>query len=136
VLFTEVPDGTIVNSTLVDGVWTAPPAPPTPLIPPVAYAQLTPMVFWFAFTYAERILLKTMALTGIPATSTEVAIPIDPIVADFWETYQLAVTLQDLIDPNLPSVQQALSYLSSPTAPTLQIILPDRIAQILAGVPQ
>jgi len=46
------------------------------------------------------------------------------------------VTLQDLIDPNLPSVQQALSYLSSPTAPTLQIILPDRIAQILAGVPQ
>jgi len=104
--------------------------------PATSYAPLTPMQFWFSFTYAERILLKALALTGLPATSTAAAIPIDPIVADFWETYQLAVTLQDDINPNLLSVQEAVTYLSQPTAPTPAIILAARVPQILAGVLQ
>lgn len=97
-----------------------PPPPPTPPL-----QSLDPMTFYLAFTPAERIAIKTSA---------------DPIVKEFWDTYQLAADLKKNIDPNLNSVIEGLNYLATPTTaspPGAGILAsPARVAQIQAGIPQ
>lgn len=101
---------------------------------------LTPMQFYLAFGATERMMLKALATTGLTANSafnsTATAIPADPIIEEFWATYQMAVSSNAHIDPNLTSIQEALGYLASPTAPTPAVIKAARIPQILAGVAQ
>jgi len=127
-LFTEVPDGTPVGATLAkDGVtWTNPPITPitpspSPAPPQIVYPVLTPMQFYLAFKPQERIAIKTST---------------DPVIVEFWDTFQLAVTANAGIDPNLASIQEGLTYLSAPTEPTVAIITAERIPQILTGVAQ
>lgn len=125
-MFVEVPDMVVVGSTTDDtGTWT-PPAPP---VAPgsgedAPLELLTPMTFYLAFTPAERIEIKASK---------------DPIVVEFWATYQLSVQLNRPVDPNLVSVRQALAYLAAPIDPGPGVGIlasPERIAQILAGIPQ
>ena len=89
------------------------------------YPVLTSMQFYLAFTPTERMAIKKSA---------------DPNVVEFWATYQLAAQLNNTIDPNLVSVQEALAYLAQPTTATPPgagiLASTDRIAQILAGIPQ
>lgn len=121
--FVTVPDGT-GNGDRYDGTtWTKapPPAPAAPGPLPV----LTPMTFYLAFKPAERIAIKASA---------------DPMVAEFWASYQLAVQLDKPVDPNLPSVAEGVAYLAqgpndTPPGPGL-LASRDRIAQILNGEPQ
>ncbi len=86
---------------------------------------LTPMQFYLAFTPTERIAIK-------PST--------DPMVQEFWATYQLAAQTNHDIDPNLVSVQEALTYMATAktaTPPGAGILAStSRIQQILAGIPQ
>ena len=83
------------------------------------------MKFYLAFTPAERIAIKKST---------------DPVVQEFWATYELAVQTGDNIDPNLNSVAEGLSYLATPTTatPPGAGILPStaRIIQIQAGISQ
>ena len=89
------------------------------------YSALTPMQLYLAFTTTERMAIKKSA---------------DPNVVEFWATYQLAAQLNNTIDPNLVSVQEALTYLATPTTATPPgagiLASTSRIAQILAGIPQ
>jgi len=48
----------------------------------------------------------------------------------------MAVDAKANVDPNLPSIREALEYLASPTSPTPQVITADRIPSILQGVAQ
>ena len=120
--FITVPDGTQNGATYANGVWTNPPAPTQA---PTRYPVLTPMQFYLAFTPAERMAIKKSA---------------DPVVVEFWATYQLAAQLNNTIDPNLVSVQEALTYLATATTATPPgagiLASTARIAQISAGVPQ
>ncbi|PVX80066.1 hypothetical protein [Paraburkholderia unamae] len=106
------------------------------------YSLLTPMQFYLAFTTSERMLLKALATSGVPVGSAlvnpvpTVEIPPDSIIAEFWNTYQMAVSAKASIDPNLPSIQEALAYLANPTAPTPAVIAADRIQPILQGEAQ
>ena len=90
-----------------------------------AYSVLTPMQFYLAFTPAERMAIKK---------STDVN------VEEFWATYQLAAQTNSNIDPNLVSVQEALTYLATPTTATPPgagiLASTTRIAQISQGIPQ
>ena len=108
--------------TAATQTWTAPPAPPAVQ---VKYPTLTPMQFYLAFTPTERIAIKKST---------------DPVVVEFWATYQLAAQLNNTIDPNLVSVQEGLTYLATPTTATPPgagiLASASRIAQISAGVPQ
>ena len=139
--FVIVPDGTENGATYAGEEWTNP-TPVTPSTPPVVYEQLTPMQFYVSFTPKERILIKLLATTGIPANSALLsptntsAIPADPIIAEFWATYEVAQATGSLINPNLVSVQEGVEYLVSPTSPTPAIISSARVLQILAGVAQ
>lgn len=120
--FVTVPNGTLTGATFANGTWT-PPAPPAPA-PTPPLPLLTPMTFYMAFTPAERIAIKTSA---------------DPMVKEFWETYQLSVQLDKPTDPNLVSVQDALTYLAAPASPGPGAGIlgsTERIPQILAGIPQ
>lgn len=119
--FIPCPDAVVVGSTKSGSTWTPPAAitPPTPPLP-----LLTPMTFYMAFTPAERIAIKASA---------------DALVAEFWATYQLSVQLDKPTDPNLPSVQHGLAYLAAPVSPGPGagiLASPDRVQQILAGIPQ
>ena len=110
--------GWIVSGTTEAPIFSAPAA--TSALP-----VLTPMTLYMAFTPAERIAIKAST---------------DPMVVEFWTMYQLSVQLQKPTDPNLVSVQEALAYLAQPkdaTPPGAGILASkDRIAQILAGIPQ
>ncbi len=90
-----------------------------------SYPVLTPMQFYLAFTPTERMAIKKST---------------DPMVAEFWATYQLAAQLNNTIDPNLVSVQEGLSWLATPTTATPAgpgiLASTARIAQISAGTPQ
>lgn len=114
--FITVPDGTQNGATYALGVWTNPTPVPTPT-PPVVWPLLTPMTVYLAFTVLERIAIKTS---------------IDPLIKEFWATYNLSVQLDKPTDPNLISVQGILAYMV--TAGILSSNA--RIAQISAGVPQ
>lgn len=114
--FVAVPDGT-ANGDSYDGrTWSKAPAPAAPAAP--ALPKLTPMSFYLAFTPAERIAIKTST---------------DPVVQEFWDTYQRAENTGTQIDPNLVSVQEGLAYLAQ--GPGI-LASRDRIAQILNGEPQ
>ena len=62
------------------------------------YSTLTALQFYLAFSPAERIAIKKST---------------DPIVEDFWETYQFAASQGATIDPNLSSIIEGLAYLSN-----------------------
>jgi len=93
--------------------------------PAAVLPKLTPMQFYLAFTPAERIAIKTST---------------DPVVSEFWATYQLAVQTNTLIDPSLTSVVEGLTYMATSktaTPPGAGILASSaRIAQIQAGTPQ
>lgn len=74
--------------------------------------------------------------TGASFNLTTAAIPQDLIIAEFWATYQMAVSSNAHVDPNLTSIQGALAYLANPTAPTPAVIAAARIQPILNGVAQ
>ncbi len=123
VMFTEVPDNVTVGSTIdAQGNWTAPvPVPaPAPRLP-----VMSPTAFYLAFTPTERIAIKASA---------------DPMVMEFWATFNIALQNDKPIDPNLVSVTNSLAYLAQPTTaqpPGAGILASaDRIPQILNGVPQ
>ena len=123
--FIVVPDGIETGATYAGGVWTNP-VPVVPPAPVVVLPNLTPMQFYLALTPAERMAIKRST---------------DPVVVEFWATYQLAVQLNDFINPNLTSVQGGLEYLSvtnqlPAVTPAATYILPARIPQILAGIAQ
>lgn len=126
---TDVPDGTVSGATLVAGVWTNPaPIVIEPTEPVVTYPGLTPMQFYLAFKPAERIALKTST---------------DPMVQEFWATYQLAVQTGTSIEMGLQSNQDAIAYLAIPkTAQTPLgtagpgILTAERVAQVLMGAAQ
>lgn len=106
------------------------------------YPKLTSMQFYLAFTPTERMKIKLLATTGIPANSpllggSNAAIPQDPIIAEFWATYELSTQVNGPVDPNLVSVQEGLTYLVTPTAPTPPVLASaSRIAQIQSGIAQ
>lgn len=93
----------------------------------VAHAPLpllTPMTLYMAFTPAERIAIKASK---------------DPMVAEFWSMYQLSVQLDKPTDPNLASVRDIIAYLAKPASPGPGggiLASPERVQQILAGIPQ
>jgi hypothetical protein len=117
---------TVPNDSPVDIGWTAVDmdgqpefTPPAPLLP-----LLTPMTLYMAFKPSERVAIKASK---------------DPLVMEFWTMYQLSVDLQKPTDPNLVSVREALEYLATPVepGPGAGILAgPERVEQILAGIPQ
>ena len=139
--FIIVPDGTLNGATYSGGAWTNPTVV-TPPTPPVVYPELTTMQFYLAFTPTERMKIKALATTGIPANSpllggSNAAIPQDAIIAEFWATYTLSTQVNSPVNPNLVSVQEGLAYLVTPTAPTPAVLASSaRIAQISNGVAQ
>jgi hypothetical protein len=99
---------------------------PTPSTAPVTGANqpMTAMQFYLAFTPSERIAIKRST---------------DPMIAEFWATFQLAAQQNHMIDPTLNSVIDGVNYLAIPataTPPGPGIVVAARIPQILAGVPQ
>jgi hypothetical protein len=131
--FVTVPDGTLSGATETGGVWTN----PTHVTPPAApYLDLTATEFYLAFTPQERILIKLLATTGIPASGITAAIPVDPLIAEFWETFQLAVQTGSMVAPRLQSIQDGLAYLCAPNAPTPVVLSAGRAAQISQGIAQ
>lgn len=121
-LFVSCPTTVTAGYTYANGTWTAPPAPPAP--GPAPYPQLSPMQFYLAFTPTERIAIKKST---------------DPMVMEFWATYELAAQTGHNIDPNLVSVQEGLTYLATPTTatpPGAGILASTRPAQISQGIPQ
>lgn len=120
--FIACPDNVTQNSSRnADNSWTIFVPPPVVTVLPL----LTPMTLYLSFTPAERIAIKKSA---------------DPMVVEFWATYQLSVQLGTMIDPNLMSVQDGIGYLARPTsaAPPGPGILASsaRVTQILSGAPQ
>ncbi|OFA04068.1 hypothetical protein [Duganella sp. HH101] len=92
--------------------------------PSTALPPLTPMTVYMAFTPAERIAIKASK---------------DPMVAEFWAMYQLSVQLDKPTDPNLASVRDIIAYLAKPASPGPGggiLASPERVQQILAGIPQ
>ncbi len=92
--------------------------------PSTALPLLTPMTLYMAFTPAERIAIKASK---------------DPMVAEFWAMYQLSVQLDKPTDPNLASVRDIIAYLAQPPSPGPGggiLAAPERVQQILAGIPQ
>ncbi|MQA21757.1 hypothetical protein [Rugamonas rivuli] len=121
--FITVPDGTLNGATLSGGFWNNPMAtqPVTPVAP---LPTLTPMTLYMAFTPAERIAIKTSN---------------DAMVKEFWSMYQLSVQLDKPTDPNLASVRDIIAYLAKPASPGPGggiLASPERVQQILAGIPQ
>ena len=122
--FIVVPDDVVNGATQIAGVWTNP-DPVTPPTPPISYPTLSPIEFYLAFTPAERIAIKTST---------------DPIVKEFWATYELAAQVGAQINPQLVSIVESLAYLVTPTTATPPgpgiLASTARIAQIQAGIPQ
>lgn len=119
---TEVPSGTVQGATLAHGVWTN----PAPVVyvapePVVTYPTLTPMAFYLAFKPMERIALKTST---------------NPMVQEFWATYQLAVQTGSDVHMELASNRQAIAYLAVPKPEGPGILAPERVAQVLQGTAQ
>jgi hypothetical protein len=128
----QVPD-----SSPVDVGWTVTMQDGQPVFTaPNVYPLLSTMQFYMAFTPTERMTIKALAGNGIAATSTSAAIAPDPVIVEFWQTFQMAVQSNSHVDPNLKSTQEPLNYLANPAAPTPAVIAAERIPQILAGVAQ
>ncbi|MQA39065.1 hypothetical protein [Rugamonas aquatica] len=89
-----------------------------------ALPLLTPMTLYMAFTPGERITIKASN---------------DAMVKEFWSMYQLSVQLDKPTDPNLASVRDIIAYLAKPASPGPGggiLASPERVQQILAGIPQ
>lgn len=107
----DVPDGTLLGATLVDGDWANPVAPePVPSVakPPM----VTVITYKLLFTSAERIAVKASA---------------DPVIIDLQELMNDPRTTH--VDLALQSISDALDYMT-----TLTLIAPGRKAEILTGV--
>lgn len=123
-LFSEVLDGTVVNSILANDVWTAPAVNPSPISPSVQYPVISAGMFYNCFTATEMIAIKAST---------------DPLVKEFYARYQVALQVNEPINPNLVSVQEGLAYLAAPVSPGPGagiLASTSRIDQILAGTPQ
>ncbi len=118
--FVPCPDGVVAGAKRnANGSWVA---YVPPVIAPPPLPLLTPMTLYMAFTPAERIAIKAS---------------MDPMVQEFWAMYQMSVQLGAMTDPNLVSVQEALTYLAAPKPGGPGILVSvDRIDQIKNGVPQ
>ena len=113
---TEVGDDIVRGATLVNGVWTNPPAPPAPPAPVPQYSTtMTPIEFRLLFVSAERIAIKTAAKT-------------DPVVEDFWSL----INDPELAQVNVADAQiiEALDYLVA-----IAILTQARETTILLGKP-
>ena len=87
------------------------------VVPPSELPTLEPLDFYLAFTVAERRAIKASTA---------------PDVVEFWDTYERCERQSKRIDPNRPSVVEALEGLVA-----LGLVgSSDRIPQILAGLPQ
>jgi hypothetical protein len=107
-LWVEVPDGTLPGAVSDgEGGWANP--DPDPVV-------LTPMQFYLAFTPAERVAIKAST---------------NPLVQEFWQTFELAVQTNTSIHTALQSVVDGVNALA-----TAGLIAEGRVADILAGVPQ
>ncbi|MYM89557.1 hypothetical protein GTP91_20560 [Rugamonas sp. FT82W] len=113
------------DDSLVDIGWSCTLVDGNPVFAPsTALQPLTPMTLYMAFTPAERIAIKASK---------------DPMVAEFWSMYQLSVQLDKPTDPNLASVRDIITYLAKPASPGPGggiLSSPERVQQILAGIPQ
>jgi hypothetical protein len=114
---------------------------PTFTAPSMTYPELTPVQFYLSFAPTERMKIKALAASGgVPANSAlfanTSAIPQDAVIAEFWATFELALSVNNPVNPNLVSIQEGLAYLASPTAPTPAVITTARIAQISQGIAQ
>jgi hypothetical protein len=124
--FITVPDSVVNGSIQISpGSW-APPPPPPPAAP-VPFPLITPARFYNCFTLQEMLYIKASS---------------DPKVKEFFARYQVAYGADEMIDPNLNSVQGGLNYLSiTPVVPTpsdgpTPYIQPSRIMDILNGKTQ
>lgn len=107
-LWIPVPDGTLAGAVSDgEGGWTNP--DPGPVV-------LSPMQFYLAFTPTERVAIKAST---------------DPLVAEFWQTFELAVQTATVIHTGLASVTDGVNALV-----TANLINANRVADVLAGVPQ
>jgi len=115
----------VESDTPVDIGWSCKLVNGAPVFAPsTARPLLTPMSLYMAFTPAERIAIKASK---------------DPMVAEFWAMYQLSVQLDKPTDPNLASVRDIVAYLAKPASPGPGggiLASPERVQQILAGIPQ
>lgn len=128
VITPPVPDALeyqVVDDLVVDVGWSCKLVDGVPVFTPsTALPLLTPMSLYMAFTPAERIAIKTSK---------------DPMVAEFWSMYQLSAQLDQPTDPNLASVRDIIVYLAKPASPGPGggiLASPERVQQILAGIPQ
>ena len=123
--FSPCSDAVTIGSTVDSkGSWVIAPAAIVAAEPEQMLPQLTPMALYMAFTPAERIAIKTSN---------------DVIVQEFWAMYQLSVQLDKATDPNLASVRDIIAYLAKPASPGPGggiLASPERVQQILAGIPQ
>lgn len=116
--FVTVPDGTANGDRKTGSTWKKYVPPTTDAAPPaVELPRLTPMTFYLAFSPAERMKIKTSA---------------DPLVAEFWDTYQRAERTDTDVDPNLISIQEGLGYLVQVGI----LASASRVPDLLAGIPQ
>lgn len=121
--FIVVSDGTKTGATWNGSTWTNP-APAIPVTVPFVYAPIAAGAFYNCFTTAEMIAIKAST---------------DPFVKEFYARYQVALQVNEPINPNLVSVQEGLAYLAAPASPGVGAgILGStaRITQILSGIPQ
>ncbi len=114
----QVPD-TAVHGDAWDGTTLTPYVPPAPEpVPPapVVYPMMTPVQFYDALT---------------PREETDILASTDPMVQTFARRLARALQTDTPVNPNSPTVQEGLAYLSEQ-----KIIAAARIPQILAGVAQ
>lgn len=88
-------------------------------VPEIYYPPYSAMTFYMAFSVTERIALKGSA---------------DPVVKEFWETFQLALTTGTPVNPLSDAVVGGLNYLVSEASLPI-LASADRIPQIQAGIP-
>jgi hypothetical protein len=107
-LWVVVPDGTQAGAVSDGkGGWTNP--EPGPVV-------LSPMQFYLAFAPAERVAIKASTL---------------PLVAEFWQTFELAIQTNTTIQTGLQSIVDGVNELVA-----AKLIDQSRVADILAGVAQ
>ena len=110
--FEPVPDNVKQGWIRIDGVWSAPAPAPQPEPAPV-YPKVTPVQFKMLFTSPERVAIKAERAT-------------DPVVDDLWDLVEDPRMTE--VDFGLKSVRDSVGYLA-----TVELITPDRVAEIISG---